>query len=225
MFPIGDDGKLKRKPIVNWFLIGANTLIFIYSITLGDYQSIINSYGLTPADFISGKKLYTFFTSMFLHAGPIHLAGNMLYLYIFGDNVEDQLGHTKYLLLYFISAFGADILHIFTLTSPQSFLVPAVGASGAISGILGAFLILCPRVRIKVAVILWFFIVIPVRAHFFIAAWFVYQLLMSMLGLFFGAGGIAWFAHIGGFMAGYLLAILFIRTKRKKEKKFLVLYR
>ncbi|RLE81979.1 MAG: rhomboid family intramembrane serine protease [Thermoprotei archaeon] len=227
MFPIGDDGKIEKKPVVNFSLIFINLALFVYSIIYG-LESSIRNFGLVPIDILSGRRIYTLFTSTFMHGGFLHIAGNMLYLYIFGDNVENRLGHWKYLLLYIISGIGADFLHILMLRSPQEYLVPAVGASGAISGVLGAFLILCPRVRVKVIVFTWILMIIPVRAHIFIAFWFVYQLLMSLSGLVGLGGGIAWFAHIGGFITGFSLAKLYEMWEGKyapKRRRLLILYR
>ena len=160
---------------------------------------------------------------MFMHANILHLLGNMLYLYIFGDDVEGVLGHWRYLLFYIISGLGAHVLHILSMMLVNGLSIPTVGASGAISGVLAAFLVLWPRARVKTLVVMWFYTIIYISAKSFIAFWFIYQVLMGALELFSLRSSVAWFAHIGGFLTGFII-VRGLRIK-KKEKSLIILYR
>jgi membrane associated rhomboid family serine protease len=154
--------------------------------------------------------LYTLFTSMFMHATWLHLFGNMIYLYVFGDNVEDAFGHGSYFIFYIVSGLAATFTDIISLTNPQDFYIGVVGASGAISGVLGAYVVLYPKARI-----LSFPIIVPIPAVIFLGFWFALQ----WLSIFFNiAGGVAYWAHIGGFIAGMILALT-IGRKRKKARE------
>jgi len=170
---------------------------------------------MIPEQIIHGQQLYTLFTSMFMHAGWLHLLGNMLFLYVFGDNIEDAFGHVGYLVFYIISGLAAALAYIVSIL-----LVPAigdlaaglVGASGAISGVLGAYIVLYPKTRI---ISLVFYVILPVPAIIFLGVWFILQ---WFYGFFDISGGVAYWAHIGGFIAGMILASTF-GLKRKKARE------
>jgi membrane associated rhomboid family serine protease len=164
-----------------------------------------NSYEMVPDYVLHGGRLYTLFTSMFLHADLWHLGGNMLFLYVFGDNVEDAFGHARYLGFYFLSGVVASVAFIGTQLFSGDVSTGAIGASGAIAGVLGAYLILYPRARILTLLIIGWIYIVPIPAVFFLGFWFVYQLLYGMLTLGVEAvTGIAYWAHIGGFVTGIL---------------------
>ena len=203
MIPLRDTIPSARVPVVNYVLVAANLLVFCYEASLGVRQSeaLIRHWGLTPAHF----GFTNLFTSMFLHGGLLHLLGNMLFLYIFGDNVEDRLGHLRYLVFYLLCGCAAGAAQ--ALSSPGSG-VPMVGASGAIAGVLGAYLLLFPGARIVTLVPIFFFVqVMEIRAVFFLAFWFLGQFMLgvSSLGSHGTTGGVAFWAHIGGFVAGMVL--------------------
>lgn len=169
---------------------------------------------MVPANIIQAKNLYTLFTSMFLHADIFHIGGNMLFLYVFGDNVEDAFGHFRYLLFYLICGLAADFTHILSLTTSAELAIPTLGASGAISGVMGAYIVLYPRARIRTLILAFFIAVVSIPAVFFLGFWFLLQLLYSWLDM---SGGIAYWAHIGGFVAGMILALI-IGNRRKRRK-------
>jgi membrane associated rhomboid family serine protease len=190
-FPLGDDNPVTRIAFVNWALMLANIAIFVWS--LGNFEDTIYSLGFIPAEF----SVMTMFTSMFLHGDLIHLLGNMWYLFIFGDNVEEKFGHLGYLVFYIMAGLAATVSHY--LLNIGS-VIPAIGASGAISGVLGAYLVFYPNAGVYVSGafgrIGW------ISAKFMLLLWFGIQLLSS-IGTFMGAeSSIAFFAHIGGFMFG-----------------------
>ncbi|MDH5375076.1 MAG: rhomboid family intramembrane serine protease [Candidatus Bathyarchaeota archaeon] len=224
MFPIRDINRVLTTPHVNRMLILANVVIFMVML-LSDLSLIDSSFAgdigerfaMKPYYIIRGKELYTLFTSVFLHAGFLHLFGNMLYLYIFGDNIEDAFGHVSYLVFYIVCGLAASLAHIVSITSfnPQD---GVVGASGAIAGVLGAYLVLYPKARILTLVFFGFPIIVPIPAMFFLGFWF----LMQWLETFFGVGGnIAYWAHIGGFIAGLILALIFgLKRKKAREARF-----
>jgi len=183
----------------------------------------ISRLGVTPILILEGKNLWTLLTSMFMHADIMHLLGNMIYLWVFGDNVEDTLGHLKYLLFYLFGGFVASFTHIASVivTLPTvgrvGLMIPSVGASGAISAVLGAYMLLYPRARIRTVVIYYFIQIISVPAYYYLGFWFLYQLLMGMISLTGLYSGVAFWAHIGGFAAGYLtIGASGIRAKPKK---------
>lgn len=217
MIPIRDQIPTRRVPIINYLLIVANILVFVLQWMAGPNEEIlIYQYALIPVNFTTQLNLENFaniFTSMFMHAGLLHLAGNMLYLWIFGDNVEDSMGLFKYLLFYLIGGVVAALTHI--LINPGS-QIPTVGASGAIAAVLGAYLVLYPRSRVLTFIPLGFFMRLTlVPASIVLMMWFVLQLFNGVLTL--GAadvGGTAFWAHIGGFVAGVVLAKLFARRNR-----------
>jgi membrane associated rhomboid family serine protease len=228
MIPIRDTAPRHRFPAVNIALIVLNILIFFYQQMLPPEQlySFIFTYGTVPANltgsllgilkpgFSSGALLAAsipLITANFLHGGWLHLLGNMLYLWIFGDNIEGRLGHLKYLLLYLFMGAASQLFHIFS--SPFS-TTPLVGASGAIAGVLGAYFILFPHARILTLVPLGFFITfVHLPAVIFLGFWFILQLFnASLQGVAMGAQAVAWWAHIGGFLVGAGIGLL-IRKK------------
>ena len=172
-------------------------------------------YGLVPYVVLQGNQVYTFFTSMFLHADIIHLGGNMLFLYVFGDNVEDTFGHVRYLVFYFISGIAASLMHIFAVLNTADQSIPTIGASGAISGVLGAYLILYPRSKVLTLVFAFWITIVAIPAVIFLGLWFAFQFLYgTMAG---PGGGVAYWAHIGGFIAGMLFGAAWRGRKRKRD--------
>ncbi len=217
MIPLRDDNPTERLPIVTVGLIILNTAIFFYQLSLGyDSTRFIFNYGAIPylitnpgatPEGIHFPSELTVFTSMFLHGGWMHLIGNMLYLWIFGNNIEDQLGHFKFILFYIACGVLAGLSHI--ITDPAS-KIPTVGASGAIAGVLGAYLIRFPRARVLVLIWFGFFIrMVYIPAIIVLGFWFIIQLASGLptLGMT-QSGGIAYFAHIGGFVAGIVLFLI-----------------
>jgi len=224
LLPIKDLNRSLTTPHVNRLLLIVNIVIFVvYWLStqniLLDQSSAVdieNKFTMIPQDIILGKRLYTLVTSMFMHANWIHLLGNMLYLYIFGDNVEDTFGHLSYLVFYIFSGLVAAFSHIMSLvmglTYPPDFTMGVVGASGAISGVLGAYVVLYPKARILTIV---FYAILPIPAIIFLGFWFIMQ---WIYGIFDVTGGVAYWAHIGGFIAGMILALA-IGLKRKKARE------
>lgn len=228
MIPLRDENPSRTIPIVNIFLILANVSVFVYQYFLapGGPVQLTLRLGFIPFEVtnvvdLSPKNLVpvplTIFTAMFLHGGWLHLVGNMLYLWIFGDNVEDILGHFKYLFFYFMCGLMASLTHGFLNLSSQ---VPTIGASGAIAGVLGAYMFLFPKARIRTLIVLFVFIhVINIPAVYLLAYWILIQVLSGITE--FGSqaqGGIAWFAHVGGFVAGFILVIM---MKKRRAKAYM----
>lgn len=216
MFPLYDTVRSRRLAFVNWTLVVLNGLIFYYEMTIGEegLYRLIQDWGLVPARLSADNagSWVTLLTSMFLHGGWIHLLGNMWTLVIFGNNVEDRLGHGNYLIFYLVSGCAAALLQATLAPVSQ---MPMIGASGAIAGVLGAYLILFPRARIASLVPIFFiFTLVEVPAFIFLMFWFVLQLFSGWLALQ-GAvtNGIAWWAHIGGFIFGVLVVLLFVRRR------------
>jgi membrane associated rhomboid family serine protease len=213
MFPIGDDEVQGAGPgYVNILLIVINVVVFLFQATLDQaaMQDFVNRWGVIPAQILQGNQLVTLLTSMFMHGGWLHLIGNMVFLWVFGDNVEAVLGRVGYLIFYLGGGLAASAAHI--LLNPAS-TIPSVGASGAISAILGAYIVMFPRSRIR-TLVLWGIggYVTRVSAILFLGIWFLTQLLSGVAGL--GAqtaqtGGVAFWAHIGGFVFGLLGGFLF----------------
>lgn len=216
MIPLKDDIQHHSFPIINVLLIAVNVLFFAFELSLGprlDYY--IYTHAVIPAQLLTaGLTLEQFVrltTTMFLHGGWLHLLSNMLYLWIFGDNVEDRMGHFRYLLFYLICGYIATFAHIFV--DPFS-TTPLVGASGAIAGVLGAYLILFPRANVLTLVFVIIFIqVIHIPAVIFLGLWFLLQLLNVTGFSGQGAESVAFWAHIGGFIAGLVLVKLFARNR------------
>ncbi len=222
MFPLKDDVPADHVPAVNLLLIAVNVLIFLYQLTLGrdGMEAFLYHYGFIPARFSGGAEgppLLPVFTSMFLHGSLLHVLGNMWMLWIFGDNVEDRMGHGRYLLFYLLCGVAAVMVQ--TWSAPHA-TVPMIGASGAIAGVLGAYFLLFPRARILTFVpIFIFFYLFEIPAVCFIGFWFVLQFLQgtTQLGSSSGAaGGIAWWAHVGGFVGGMVLVRFFVRNFRRQ---------
>ena len=212
MLPLGDDNSARKTfPIFTYGLIALNVLIFL--VELGGGDAFINSWAFVPARFAADPagEFITVFSSMFMHAGWLHLGGNMLYLWIFGDNVEDRLGHVRYLIFYLVCGVVATFSqYLFNLGSD----VPNLGASGAIAGVLGAYIIMFPGERVRV---LMGYVVVQMSALIVIGLWILLQFVSSVTTLASSsqAGGVAYMAHIGGFVAGIVLSyILGGRTKQ-----------
>jgi len=199
LFPIGDENPSSIRPLVTWALIATNVIVFFWQIAGSEirFENIILEYGYVPYLVVGGGEYYRFFTSMFLHADWWHLAGNMLFLWVFGDNIEDICGHGLYLVFYIVTGiFASGLFTAFAFGSA----IPAVGASGAISGVLGAYLVRFPHARIRAAIFFGFFLRYTlVPAYVMIGLWFLFQLFYGLVG---AATGIAYWAHIGGFLAG-----------------------
>jgi membrane associated rhomboid family serine protease len=211
VFPIGDESAgTIIKPYVNWALIAICFAVFVYEFVLPTRQlnAFFYSFGVIPADIVQLQNLYTLFTSMFLHGGIAHLLGNMLFLYVFGDNIEDAMGHVSYLLFYLLTGVAASGLQI--ALDPTS-TIPLIGASGAISGVMGAYIVLFPQGRIRAIVIMGVIGTVLVPAWIMIGLWFLLQLFSGFMSLGVGgnAGGVAFWAHVGGFIAGAILVFLF----------------
>ena len=207
MIPLKDENPTNNFPHITIFLVISNSLIFLYQLTQPIEPFVIfESYGLIPAQLIETpiRTYPTIYSSMFLHSGVGHLAGNMLYLWIFGNNIEDVLGKFRFIIFYLVCGTLASMGHI--VTDFQS-NVPMVGASGAISGILGAYLVLFPFARVKTLIFLGFLItIVRVPAIILLVIWVLIQIFSGIVA---GDGGVAWFAHIGGFIAGMLLILPF----------------
>jgi membrane associated rhomboid family serine protease len=216
MFPIGDDNSGRKIfPIVTYVLIGLNVLFFFVELTGGD--AFIQKWAFVPARFVANPVAdsVTLFTAMFMHAGWLHLGGNMLYLWIFGDNVEDRFGHIKFLIFYLVCGLAATFAQLaFNLEST----IPNLGASGAVAGVLGAYVLLFPQAKIKV---LQRGGVMQVPALIVIGLWFVLQLFSgvgSIAATSSDTGGVAYMAHIGGFVAGFALTFL-LRGKEPQRAR------
>jgi len=211
LIPIRDEIKARRVPYINYILIAINIAVFIYQFTAGSrIEAIITEFALVPAQLSAGLDLgdmRSILTSMFLHASWMHLLGNMLYLWIFGDNVEDRLGHFWYLLFYLAGGFVAAFAH--WAINPAS-SIPTVGASGAIAAVLGAYLLMYPRARVYTFIPIGFFVRLRLLpASVVLLLWFILQLFSGVLTIGAGdVGGTAFWAHIGGFVFGVLVGWL-----------------
>ncbi|HEY3204593.1 MAG TPA: rhomboid family intramembrane serine protease [Thermoanaerobaculia bacterium] len=240
MIPIGDDNSDRRTiPVVNWLLIAANVFVFVILQGFGTNERFTLAYAAVPAEILTGHDItqpvpirdpygraigeiflqptpisvyFTLITSMFMHGGLAHIFGNMLYLAIFGDNVEDAIGHGRYLFFYLLCGVLAGLAHVITtVVAGSDPLIPSLGASGAISGVLGGYIVLFPRRRVRV---LWLYSIFQVPAVVAIGVWFVFQLI-SGAGMLGGqVTGVAYGAHIGGFLAGVVLVKLFGARRR-----------
>ncbi len=218
-FPLRDNIPSARPPYLNYALIGINILAFLFELSLGPHlQRFVEVFGFIPGRFVGQlwqnplalTALFgPMFTSMFLHAGFLHILGNLWFLYIFGDNVEDALGRGRYLLLYLASGMGACLTQL--LFAPTS-LVPMIGASGAIAGVMGAYFSLFPQARVLTLVFIILFITVwEIPAYIFLGFWFLMQFLMGSTSLDRAhLGGVAFWAHVGGFVVGIALVHLFL---------------
>lgn len=232
MIPLKDDIPSRSYPIVTVTLIVINVIVFFFELSLGDkLEQFLRTYGVIPIKyFYSGirledgsvilfsldEKIIPLFTSMFLHGGWLHLISNMLYLWIFGDNVEDRMGHFRYILFYILCGLAAAGAHI--VTNPES-NIPTIGASGAIAGVLGGYVLLYPYARVVVVIpILFFWDIIKLPALIVLGFWFVTQIFQGTLALAVetsATGGVAWWAHIGGFVFGMIAVHIFKKKSRK----------
>jgi membrane associated rhomboid family serine protease len=251
VFPLYDDNSDRTiTPLINYAIIALNIFVFVVLQGLGSNDGFTYSFSTVPAEILQGHDIvtpartiqymgqsvtipglgptpgsvyFTLFTSMFMHGGIAHIAGNMLFLWIFGDNIEDRLGHAKYLVFYLLCGVIASLAHVFTTgvfaSQESSLLVPSLGASGAISGVLGGYLLLHPKRR--VTVILFRFLT-QVPAYVAIGIWFAFQLIsgLGMLGDGSQQGGVAYAAHIGGFLAGLILIKFFDSGGSKAEPAY-----
>lgn len=225
MIPIGDDPPPRRSfPIVTLTLIAVNVVVFIYELMVPNVDALFMAAGVIPLEIGTGRDLpppapygsvyTTLLTSMFLHGGLMHIGSNMLFLWIFGDNVEDRLGHLRYLIFYLLCGVAASAAHVYFNWGSR---IPSVGASGAIAGVLGGYLILFPSASVRVLLFIgWFITMTRVPAILMIGLWFVTQLLSGVAGL--GqteqTAGVAFWAHIGGFVVGLPLVLLFRQPER-----------
>jgi membrane associated rhomboid family serine protease len=222
VIPLRDANPVRRAPVVTVGLIVACVVVFAYTLGIetnelgGSVGDFFDTYGVVPAQLVAawsagqflGSETLSVFTSMFLHGSLLHIAGNMVYLWIFGNNIEDRLGHVWFLLFYLAGGFVAAVAQV--VVDPAS-EVPIVGASGAISAVLGAYLVLFPGARVLSLVFLGFFYqLIEVPAVLLLGFWFVYQLVLGVasLGMEGAEGGVAFFAHVGGFVAGVAVGLL-----------------
>lgn len=222
MIPLKDDNPTNTTPVVSWSLIGACVLVFLWQVSLGPRagQEAVYALGVIPAVLLEGASLppeialvspeITIFTSMFMHGGWMHLIGNMLYLWIFSDNVEDSMGHGRYIVFYLLCGVAA----VFAQALPDTHsTIPMIGASGAISGVLGAYLLLFPHARVVVLIPLGFYSqIVRMPAGMVLLIWFGLQLLQSAMTPK-GEAGVAFGAHIGGFLAGMVLVWFFKKSR------------
>lgn len=203
MFPIGDDNHGARGvPVVTFGLIALNVLVFMYEMTLNPDELVrfVFTYGVIPAEIERGENLFSLLSSMFVHGGLAHIGGNMLFLWIFGDNIEQRFGSVLYLLFYLGCGLVASGAHI--LANPES-MVPSVGASGAVSGVMGAYVLLYPFNRVWMLVWFWGLMYLP--AFIFLGLWFLMQFINGLISLNVAtaqSSGVAFWAHVGGFVAG-----------------------
>jgi len=252
LFPIGDENSDRTTtPVVNYVLVALNVVVFVFLQGLGSNDKFTYAYSTVPAEILSGKDIVTrpvvveqvtgqrmempglqptpipvyltLLTSMFMHGGIAHIFGNMLFLWIFGDNIEDRLGHVRYLIFYLLCGIIAGLSHVFATAAlagnESSLLVPSLGASGAISGVLGGYILLFPTRRVTV---LLSYFVTQVPAFVAIGLWFVFQLIsgLGILGSGSQAGGVAYAAHVGGFIAGLLLIKVFEIGRKAPDRYY-----
>lgn len=221
MIPLRDKNPTQTFPFVNYLLIGVNIAVFVYELSLGQHlDDFFVRYGLISHRYFYDvahqanhlTRYVPFFSSMFLHGGWLHVIGNMWFLYIFGDNVEDRLGHGNYFAFYVLSGLASGVVQ---LLSDVGSTVPTIGASGAISGVLGAYLVMFPRAKVVTLIpIFFFFDIINISAYLFIGFWFLMQFASGLQTLGIDTtGGIAWWAHIGGFVAGILMVPVFRKRR------------
>jgi membrane associated rhomboid family serine protease len=226
MIPFRDNIPSRTFPIINILIIVLNVLIFIFELSLSPraLSGLIASFGVVPAHVYSWPRMHEpvtdlvvpFFTSMFLHGGWLHLIGNMWYLWIFGDNVEDRLGHFRYLVFYLLCGIGAGLVQTFFSGNSR---VPSIGASGAIAGVLGAYVVSYPLAKVLTLVPIFIFIqIIEIPAVIVLGFWFIMQFLSGTASLAVSSsantGGVAWWAHVGGFIIGIVLLGIMARKPR-----------
>ena len=227
MIPLKDDNPTSGRPIVTYFLISLCILVFLIQLSSQSYRTgqLFYSYGLIPSvlmghdqlpmDLYAVPAFATIFSSMFMHGGFMHLIGNMLYMWIFADNIEDNLGPKKFIVFYLLSGIGAAMAQVLVDPSSQ---VPMVGASGAIGGVLGAYIINYPKAKVLVLIPLGFFLFSQkIRALYVLGFWFILQFINSSMMSSQG-GGVAYAAHIGGFISGMILILFFNKKPKRKTK-------
>lgn len=220
MFPIGDDNHGKRGlPVITWALILVNVLVFLYEGSLDQrhLNDFIYRYGVIPVEIKNQQDLFTLFTSMFVHGGFAHVFGNMLFLWIFGDNIEQRFGRGLYLLFYLGCGLAASGAHVVTNTDS---VIPTVGASGAISGVMGAYILLYPLNRVRM--IIWWYGMMYVPAFIFLGIWFLMQFVNGLAALSVSTAqstGTAFWAHIGGFAAGVAAAVVLGAIRREPSRQ------
>ena len=216
MIPLYDTARRRRLPLVTWLLIAANIAIFVYEVGFSPaaLERFIRTWGLVPAQLFAQPQIewVTILSSMFLHGGWLHILSNMWVLFIFGDNVDARMGSIKYLVFYLLSGTAAGLLQTFILPSSQT---PMIGASGAVAGVLGAYLVLFPRSRVASLVPIFFiFTIVEIPAFIYLLFWFLSQLYSGWLSIQGGTGsGIAWWAHIGGFVFGLFMSFVFANRR------------
>jgi membrane associated rhomboid family serine protease len=218
MFPLHDDNeRIHGRPYVNYLLIAINAIIFLVEVIYTGYFSdraatfaLLDKYGAIPNRVLEGD-ISSIITSMFLHSGIAHLIGNMLFLFVFGDNIEDKFGRIKYVFIYIGWGIAAALAHSFYAVSTGSGEIPAIGASGAISGVLGAYLVLFPRAKIFTIIAAFFITTVRIPAIAYIPFWFIMQVIFGLIN---PLGGVAYFAHIGGFLAGVLTGYIWKNVTR-----------
>lgn len=220
MIPLKDENPTRIFPIVTVCIIAINALVFLYELSLGrGLEDFIFSFGLIPYDLINLRgvgPLLTLITSLFLHGGFMHIIGNMLYLWVFGNNIEDKLGHTRFIFFYLACGLAASLGQV--MTNPGSKL-PMIGASGAVSGVLGAYLLLYPRAKVLVLVPMFYLMrIVRLEAFWFLIFWIALQFFYGTASYALmdtsSKGGVAWFAHIFGFFGGMVFLGLFLRSRR-----------
>ena len=230
MIPLKDDNPTENRPVVTYFIISLCILVFLLELSSSSYRTgeLFYSYGLIPSVLMGHNQLpqnlialpayLTIVSSMFVHGGLMHLLGNMLYMWIFADNIEDALGQKKFIIFYLLSGIGAAMAQVLMDTSSQ---VPMVGASGAIGGVLGAYLVNHPKAKVLVLIPFGFFSqLIKIKALYVLGFWFILQFINSSM-MSSSDGGVAYAAHIGGFLSGIILILFFnksIKTKTKINK-------
>jgi membrane associated rhomboid family serine protease len=245
MFPLSDDNSdMRIRPIVNYVLIALNVLVYVVFQGAGQNDQFTYAWSTVPAEIRTGKDIVsedkiivdrrtgqeftapglkptpgsvylTLLTSMFMHGGLAHLLGNLWFLWIFGDNVEDRMGHIRYVVFYLVTGLVASLCHVFMNLHGEGSLIPSLGASGAISGVMGAYLALCPSRRVRVLLLR---VVTVVPGYMAVGLWFLFQLING-LGLLGGGSleqGVAYAVHIGGFVAGVILAKLFVLGRESR---------
>ncbi|MBI3972780.1 MAG: rhomboid family intramembrane serine protease [Chloroflexi bacterium] len=232
MIPLSDENPSQSAPIITVALIAINILVFLYQISLGEQaETFIRACAFTPTELLTGQDVpppscvqppyLTVFTSMFMHAGLLHIGTNMLYLWIFGNNVEDSMGSLKYLVFYVLGGVVAALTQTFMtqMFAPEALNIPNLGASGAVAAVLGAYLVLFPHARVRTLVILGFFISMArIPALIVLGLWFVLQFFQGVGALGGGeTGGVAFWAHIGGFVTGLVLAKLLATQPRGRR--------
>ena len=240
LIPLKDINPTQRMPFATWVLVGVNVVVFFYQFFVVGLEQSIFQGGLIPARLlgfgqvsyegslhpyaVTSNPVATLFSSMFMHGGFLHLAGNMLYLWIFGNNVEDRLGSVRFALFYLLGGVLAALTHILAATtfSQASLASPMVGASGAVAAVLGGYLLLFPGARVRCLLFLFLFMTfIELPAILVLGWWILIQVLNGFMGAGLGSGGVAWFAHIGGFFAGFLILYLFGYRRRQVPSSYL----